>query len=222
MDMFLQTFLNLEILKMSFPFLLKGLGVTLLLSAVVVPVGVGTGVLMAVLAKLGSPALRRLLTIWVDFFRAFPSLVLLILIYYGLPFFELNMGVMGSVVLAMVLNVSAYFAEIFRAGISSVPHGQIEAARATGLRALQVMAHVQLPQATRNMMPDIVTNIVETIKMTSLASIVTLPELLQMARMAQGSTYSPTPLVLAAGMYFALLFPMVQILNYLENRKAGA
>lgn len=222
MDMFLQTFLNLEILKMSFPFLLKGLGVTLLLSAIVVPVGVGTGVLMAVLAKLGSPALRRLLTIWVDFFRAFPSLVLLILIYYGLPFFELNMGVMGSVVLAMVLNVSAYFAEIFRAGISSVPHGQIEAARATGLRALQVMAHVQLPQATRNMMPDIVTNIVETIKMTSLASIVTLPELLQMARMAQGSTYSPTPLVLAAGMYFALLFPMVQILNYLENRKAGA
>lgn len=222
MDMFLQTFLNLEILKMSFPFLLKGLGVTLLLSAVVVPVGVGTGVLMAVLAKLGSPAVRRLLTIWVDFFRAFPSLVLLILIYYGLPFFELNMGVMGSVVLAMVLNVSAYFAEIFRAGISSVPHGQIEAARATGLRALQVMAHVQLPQATRNMMPDIVTNIVETIKMTSLASIVTLPELLQMARMAQGSTYSPTPLVLAAGMYFALLFPMVQILNYLENRKAGA
>ncbi|MFC5357661.1 amino acid ABC transporter permease [Azospirillum himalayense] len=222
MEQFIHTFLNVEIMTAAFPFLMKGLWVTVYLSLAVVPAGVLSGLLLAVMHAAGNRPVNRVLDAYVDFFRAFPSLVLLILIYYGLPFFQLNIDTMGSVILAMTLNTSAYFAEIFRAGIESVPKGQAEAARATGLRRGQVLRYVLLPQATRNMMPDIVTNVVETIKMTSLASIVTLPELLMMARLAQGRTYSPTPLVMAAAIYFVILFPLVQLLNHIENRKRTA
>lgn len=222
MDQFIQTFFNLEVMRLTLPFLLKGLWVTVYVSLIVVPLGVGLGLLLALFQTFRHPLASALITHYVDFFRAFPSLVLLILIYYGLPFFHLNIDTLGSVVLAMTLNVSAYFAEIFRAGFESIPRGQSEAARATGLSQWQVLIHVMLPQATRNMMPDIVTNIVETVKTTSLASTVALPELLRVARLAQGNTYSPTPLVVAALLYFIMLFPLVQVLNRIEDRRRAA
>ena len=151
-------------------------------------------------------------------FRAFPPLVLLVLIFYGLPFSGVEISNFTAVTLSFFLNTSSFYAEIFRAGIESIGKGQREAAESTGLSNLQTMYYVILPQATRNVLPELVSNTLEVVKLTSLASVVAIPDLLRMARVAQGLTFNPTPLVLAAGLYALFLWPVVRGLSLMERR----
>src|SRR5678809_1004382 len=214
----LQTFFNLDILKAAWPILLAGLGNTILLSLVVVPLGLLGGLALSLLAGVRHPWVRWPLMAWVDFFRAFPPLVLLVFLYAGLPFIGLELGGFACVCIAFFLNNGAYYGEILRAGIESVPEGQTEAARSTGLGRLQTMLYVVLPQAVRNVLPDLLSNTLEVVKLTSLGSVVAVPELLYQARQAQSVTYNPTPIVVAAIVYFLMLWPVVRLLSRLENR----
>jgi len=218
----LDTFFNVEIMRAAWPILLAGLGNTLLLSATVVPLGLAGGLILALLARIRSRWVRWPLIAWVDFFRAFPPLVLLIFLYAGLPFAGIELGGFGCVAIAFFLNTGAYYGEILRAGIDSVPSGQAEAARSTGLSRGQTMAYVVLPQAVRNVLPDLMSNTLEVVKLTALGSVVAMPELLFQARQAQSLTYNPTPIVVAALIYFALLWPLVRLLSRLENRALRA
>ncbi len=218
----LDTFFNVEIMKAAWPILLAGLGNTLLLSLTVVPLGLAGGLALALLARIRSRWVRWPLIAWVDFFRAFPPLVLLIFLYAGLPFAGIEMGGFGCVALAFFLNTGAYYGEILRAGIDSLPSGQAEAARSTGLSRTQTMAHVILPQAVRNVLPELVSNTLEVVKLTALGSVVAMPELLFQARQAQSLTYNPTPIVAAALIYFAMLWPLVRLVSRLENRALRA
>ena len=214
----LQTFFSLEIIKAAWPILLAGLGNTILLSLVVVPLGLFGGLILSLLAGVRNPWVRWPLMAWVDFFRAFPPLVLLIFLYAGSPFAGFELSGFACVCIAFFLNTGAYYGEILRAGIESVPAGQIDAARSTGLGRLQTSLYVVLPQAVRNVLPDLLSNTLEVIKLTSLGSVVAMPELLFQARQAQSVTYNPTPIVLAALVYFVMLWPLVRLLSRLENR----
>ena len=214
----LETFFNAAIIKAAWPIIIAGLGNTALLSLVVVPLGLFGGLILAMLASVRKPWVRWPLMAWVDFFRAFPPLVLLIFFYAGLPFVGLELGGFACVCIAFFLNPGAYYGEILRAGIESVPAGQIDAARSTGLGRLQTMAYVVLPQAVRNVLPDLLSNTLEVVKLTALGSVVAMPELLFQARQAQSLTYNPTPIVLAALIYFVMLWPLVRVLSRLENR----
>ena len=214
----LQTFFNPEIITAAWPIIVAGLGNTVLLSVVVVPLGLLGGLVLAALASVRAPWVRWPLMAWVDFFRAFPPLVLLIFLFAGLPFIGLELGGFACVCIAFFLNTGAYYGEILRAGIESVPTGQTEAARSTGLGRFQTLWSVVLPQAVRNVLPDLLSNTLEVVKLTSLGSVVAMPELLFQARQAQSLTYSPTPIVLAAIIYFAMLWPLVRLLSRLENR----
>jgi polar amino acid transport system permease protein len=214
----IETFFNPGILRAAWPILLAGLGDTLALSLLVVPLGLAGGVVLAVLSTVRTPWLRYPLIAWVDFFRAFPPLVLLIFLYAGLPFAGIEMGGFGCVAVGFFLNTGAYYGEVLRAGIESVPAGQVEAARSTGLSRLQALGWVVLPQAVRNVLPDLLSNTLEVVKLTSLASVVALPELLFEARQAQSLTYNPSPIVAAAVLYFVVLWPLVRLLSRLENR----
>lgn len=216
--MLIDTFLNPGIIAAAWPLLLQGLLMTAAISLLVVPLGAISGGMLAVLSTVHHRAVRWPLIAWVDFFRAFPPLVLLILIYAGLPFAGIQLSAVGCVAIAFLLNTSAYYGEILRAGIESVPAGQTEAARSTGLSRGQAMVYVVLPQAVRNVLPDLVSNTLEVVKLTSIASVVALPELLYQARQAQSVTYNPTPIVMAALGYFILLWPLVRLLSRLENR----
>lgn len=218
MDAFVQSFLNPQIIAAAWPILRAGLLNTALLSLLVVPLGLLGGLILALLASVKSPVVRWPLIAWVDFFRAFPPLVLLILLFAGLPFAGLELGGFVCVAIAFFLNTGAYYGEIFRAGIDSVPSGQIEAARSTGLSRLQAMTYVVLPQAVRNVLPDLLSNTLEVVKLTSLGSVVAVPELLYQARQAQSVTYNATPIVMAAVVYFLMLWPVVRLLSRLENR----
>jgi polar amino acid transport system permease protein len=222
MEEFVFAFLNWQIVGEAWPLLWEGLKSTLALSALVVPLGIGGGLLLAVLSTVPSPFLRWPLRIWVDIFRALPPLVLLIFLFAGLPFAGIDIGAWGAVAVGFFLNTGAYYGEILRAGIESVPRGQIEAARSTGLTAGQAMRYVVLPQAVRNVLPDLISNTLEVVKLTSIASVVALPELLYQARQAQSVTYNATPIVAAAVIYFLLLWPLVRLLSRLENRQLAS
>jgi polar amino acid transport system permease protein len=218
MEAVLQQFFNLEIVAKVWLYLLKGLGTTALLSLMVVPLGLAAGLAVAALWSLQRRWLRGMLIVYVDFFRAFPPLVLLLFIYFGFPFVGIEVPALVAVAIGFLLNTSSYYGEIFRAGIESVPRGQWEAARSTGLSWWQTMASVVVPQATRNVLPDLISNTLEVVKLTTLASVVAIPELLNAARNAQALTYNPTPIVLAALMYLVLLWPVVRLISRLEHK----
>ncbi len=214
----METFLNAGIVAAAWPILWSGLLRTVGLSLLVVPLGIVGGLAIALLSTIRHAWVRWPLIAWVDFFRAFPPLVLLIFLYAGLPFAGIDLGAYGSVAVGFFLNTGAYYGEVLRAGIESVPPGQAEAARSTGLSRWQALTLVVLPQAIRNVLPDLVSNTLEVVKLTSLAGVVALPELLFQARQAQSLTYNPSPVVAAALLYFVMLWPVVRLLSRLENR----
>jgi polar amino acid transport system permease protein len=219
METLISAFFNTGILRETAPYLWSGFLMTVLLTIVVVPLGLAGGLLLALLSTTRVRALRLALVLYTDFFRAFPPLVLLMFIAFGLPFTGLDLPAFAAVALAFLLNTSSYYGEIFRAGIESVPRGQLEAARSTGLGAAQTMAYVVVPQATRNVIPDLISNTLEVVKLTSIASVVALPELLYAARQAQSITYNATPIIAAGIIYLVCLWPLVRLLSRFEHRQ---
>jgi polar amino acid transport system permease protein len=218
MDAVIQQFFNVGIMASVFPLLLRGLGMTLIVCAVVIPLGLAGGLVVALAMGARSRVLRAIVAALIDFFRAVPPLVLLIFIHAGLPFAGIRPTAFMSVCLAFLLNNSAYYGEIYRAGIESIGRGQWDAARSTGLGAGQAALYVVLPQAVRNVLPDLVSNTVEVVKLTSLASVVALPEMLYSADMARSLTYNASPIVLAAAIYLILLWPVVRLVSRMEHR----
>lgn len=214
-----ENFLNYEVLVDVHGLLLKGLLTTLQLAAMVVPLGLIVGLGLAVAHLVAGPRVRLGLAMWIDFFRAFPPLVLLIYVYYGVPMAGADISTWASIALAFTLNTSAYFGEIFRAGIESVPRSQWDAARALGMRWRHTFALVVLPQGVRAVLPDLVSNIVTVSQLTALAAVIAVPELLRAALVTQGTTYNATPLIAAALMYLVLLWPLIRVLNHLEQRR---
>jgi polar amino acid transport system permease protein len=219
MQDFIDAFFNIQILMEAWPILLDGLGQTLLLSAVVVPLGLLGGMILALLSTVKNRWVRWPLMAWVDVFRALPPLVLLVFVYAGLPFAGLEVSAFAAVAIGFFLNTGAYYGEILRAGIASVPAGQSEAARSMGLSRWQTMRLVVLPQAVRNVLPDLISNTLEVVKLTSIAAVVAMPELLFQARQAQSVTFNATPIMAAAIAYFILLWPVVRLLSKLENKQ---
>lgn len=221
MSQFLDNFFNIGSLLRIYPLLLQGLQITILLAIVTLPLALLSGLAVAILYSFGGRGARRLLIVVIDFLRSFPVLVLLVLIFYGLPFVGVTLGGFAAVVVAMVLNNTGYFGEIFRAGLESVPKGQYEAAAALGFHRFRAMILIILPQAVRKVVAPLASNALELVKTTSIAALVALPELLRSARVAQEQTYNPTPLMAAAVIFFILLWPFARWVAYLERRALG-
>lgn len=222
MQDFIDNFANWESLLRVYPLLLQGLIYTVWLSAVALPLGILAGLAIAVLYSFKNRWVNIALLVYIDLFRSFPVVVLLILIFYGMPFLGLTLGGFTAAVLAIVLNNSGYYGEIFRAGILSVPPGQTEAARALGFKPLHVVFFIVLPQAIRNVLAPLASNSLELVKATPIAALVALPELLRSARVAQEQTYNPTPLMAAAVIFFVILYPFARWVARLEQQALKA
>ena len=218
MGEFCEQFLNVAVMTRVAPMIVAGALQTLLLCALLVPIGLLGGLGAAVLATSGRLAVRWPTMALIDFFRAFPPLVLLIFIYSGLPFAGIRLGPLSAICVAFFLNSASYYGEIYRAGIESVGRGQIEAGRSTGLTPAQIFIFITLPQAVRNVLPDLLSNTVELIKLTTLASVISVPELLHAADLARSLTYNASPLVMAGLIYLAVLWPLVRLAARFEHR----
>ncbi|MCY1705164.1 amino acid ABC transporter permease [Pannonibacter sp. SL95] len=216
----LNTFFNVPVLLASLPQLLFGLLVTLQIGVTSILAGLVGGLALALLRLYGARPVRVATRIYIDIFRSIPLLVLLIVVYYALPFVGIRLSPFVSAVAALSLVSAAYTAEIFRAGIEAIPHGQFEAAQALGLSPRHMMVDVILPQAIRIVIPPLTNNCINVMKDTALASVVAMPDLLKQATQAQALSANPTPLIGAAIIYVALLWPMVAAVGRLEQRFA--
>ncbi len=218
----IQTFFNAGVMLDALPALLRGLLNTLVLGGLSILFGAALGLVAALIRLYAMAPLRWLAIFYIDIFRATPMLVILILVYYALPFLNIKLTSWESAVLAFSLVMGAYSAEVYRAGIEGVPRGQFEAAAALGLPFLLTLRRVILPQAVRAVVPPMTGNCVSMFKDTSLASTVALPELLNEATNAQALYANPSPLIMAAVIYIAFFWPLVRLVNVLERRMSRA
>jgi polar amino acid transport system permease protein len=217
MDLF-STFFNIPVLMQSLPQLMNGLLVTIGIGATSIIAGLIGGLFLAVLRLYAGPVVTGFVRAYIDVFRSIPLLVLLIIVYYALPFVGIRLSPFFSAVTALTLVSAAYTAEIFRAGIEAIPKGQFEASAALGLSNRYTMTDVILPQAIRIVIPPLTNNCINVLKDTALASVVAMPDLLKQATQAQALAANPTPLIGAAVIYLILLLPMVRFVARLEKR----
>jgi polar amino acid transport system permease protein len=214
----IETFFNVRVLRETWPLLIEGLGVTVLLGLVSIVIGNISGLLLALLRVFGPAPLRSLARVYIDVFRSIPLLVLLVLVYYAMPFVGVRLSSFAAATTALSIVSCAYVAEIFRAGIEAIPRGQFEAAEAIGLNFIDTMRDVVLPQALRIVTPPLTSNCINVLKDTALASVVAMPDLLKQATQAQALSANPTPLIGAAVLYLALLLPLVRFVGHVEAR----
>ena len=218
----IDTFFNLPILIRTFPQLMWGLWVTVQIGLASIVAGLALGLVLALVRLYANPILRGVAKVYIDVLRSIPLLVLLIIVYYALPFVGIRFSPFVSAVVALSLVSGAYTAEIFRAGIEAVPKGQFEASSALGLGDRHTMVDVILPQAVRIVIPPLTNNCINVMKDTALASVVAMPDLLKQATQAQALVANPSPLIGAAIIYVALLWPLVAIVSRLERRYGAA
>lgn len=205
-------------------FLAGGIGATLLVSLCAIALSVVLGATVALAGLSRRKTLNRLSRGYVELFRAIPLLVLLLWVFYGLPvIIGLQLGVFATGVLSLALSDSAFEAEVFRAGIQSVPKGQIEAAKSLGLSWSQQMRLVVLPQAIKVILPALGNQFVYVVKMSSLISVIGLQELTRRANELNVSEYRPleiyTLLVLE---YLILILIVSYLVRRLERRLSTA
>lgn len=218
MERLIETFFNGEVMLRALPMLGQGLVNTFYLAVTASIIGTVAGVLICIARLYGAKWLRILAVGFIDIFRALPILVVLMVIYYAGPFVGIRLDSFTSATAALSIVLTAFTAEVFRAGIKSIPAGQFEAARALGLPFYVTLLKVILPQAIRIATPPQTSNYVSIVKDTSLASVVAMPDLLKQAYAAQAMMANPSPLIAAAGVYLLILWPMVRLVSYLEHR----
>jgi len=213
---------NFRIVIDYLPDFLAGVWLTLLLSAVSVTLGVALGLMLAVARYSRQPLVDWPAYVFIEFFRTTPPLVQIVWLYYGLPLFlGEDLGAFGAAALALGLNIAAFFAEIFRAGIAGVDRTQWQAARVIGLGRLDTLRLVILPQALRNVLPPMGTTVIYLIKGTALASAIGTPELLRIGQLVANETFRPVEsLTVVAIAYFVLTYPVALAFYALERRFA--
>jgi polar amino acid transport system permease protein len=219
-ERFLDSFFNARVAAEYLPKIVEGFWLTIVLALCIIATGLAAGLALAVLRSLGIRPLNWLIVFVVDLFRALPPLVIIALLYFGLPSAGLSLSGFASAWLSLSLVLMAFSEEIFWAGITAVPKGQWEAARSTGLTFLQTLRLVVLPQAVRMTIPPLTNRTIAITKGTALASVVAVPEILGAAQAGVSFSFNPTPLTLGAAAYLVLFLPVVILGRWIETRFA--
>ena len=217
---FADAFLNRTVIDKYLPDILWGMVVTVEIAAAVVVSGIILGLALAAVRSFRFRPVNLAIVLFVDVLRALPPLVIILIVYFGLP----SVGILlsGFVVLWLVLSLvlGAFAEEIFWSGILSIRKGQWEAARSTGLTFTQTLAHVILPQAVRMTVPPLTNRTIAITKNTALGAVIGVPEILMQAQTAQSFSGNATPLLLGAVAYLVLFVPVVAVGRWLETRFA--
>ncbi len=219
-SLFIESFVKPELIARYTPAMLKAMVVTIEIAALVVVTGLALGLLLAVLRSFRLRAVNALIVVYVDVLRALPPLVLVLLVYFGLPNVGLNLPSLAVLWLVLSLVLGAFAEEIFWAGILSVRKGQWEAARSTGLGFAQTLLYVVLPQAIRLTVPPLTNRTIAITKNTALGSVIGVPEILNVATTTQSFIGNATPLTMGAVAYVLLFIPVVILGRWLETRFA--
>ena len=212
-----------DVIWITMPFLLEGLWMTIKISLITILCGSLLGFVVGMLRTVGGRPVSATLGLYIHALRGTPFLVHLYVIYFvlpatGIPWLQLE--AFPAAVIALSLYTSTYVAEIVRAAIEAVPRGQTEAARSTGMTALQCMWYVVLPQAVKMMIPPMGGIYVIIIKGTSIVSVIGIAELVRAGEHA--TQRHPRELMVIYGMtallYFAYCYPVLRIARWAETK----
>lgn len=205
-------------------FLLQGLWVTLQVAVLSIVFSSIFGIILGALRYSDIPGLSKVLGWIIDIIRNLPLLLIIFFTYFALPQLGIQFNLFWSAVSALTIFESAMISEIVRGGLLALPAGQKEAALATGLTKVQVMVNILMPQALRQTLPSIVSQLIALIKDTSLATIIALPELTHNAKIIYGqNTNYVIPMFAAlALLYFIVCFTLSQFSKYLAKRNTYA
>lgn len=212
------SFFNLEIAWEYLPDILKGMVVTVELGVVVALTGLFVGMALAVLRALQLKPLNFLIICFADIMRSLPPLVVIMMLFFAFPYIQISMSAFTATWLALSLVLAAFVEEICWAGIVSVPKGQAEAARSTGLSWLQSMLYVVLPQAVRLTVAPLTNRVIAITKSTALGSVVGLSEVLNNSQSAMSNSGNATPLMLGAIGCLVIFIPVVLLGRWTETR----
>jgi polar amino acid transport system permease protein len=207
----------------SLPVLLRGLIVTVELWILAIVLGLALGLVISLGRVSGRAWLNAPAIAYVEVFRNTPVLVQLIWFYYAFPIvLGQQLSPFTAAVLGLTLNTSAYCAEIFRGGIVSISRGQWEGAKAVGMTRSQTMRRVILPQVFKRMLPAFTNRAIELAKVTSLASLLAVNEIMYQGRLLSSTFYRPLEiLTVVALFYFLLIYPGSYLSTRLERRLAA-
>ncbi len=219
-ERFTDTFFNPDVLATYWPVIAKGVLVTCQLAVAVVICGIAMGMALAVVRSYRLKAVNFFIVCFADILRALPPLVLILLLYFGLPNVGFNLSGFLAVWLVLTLVLAAFTEEIVWAGILSVNKGQWQAARSTGLSFTQTLIYVVLPQAIRLTVPPLTNRTIAITKNTALGTVVGVGEILNEATTAQAFSGNASPLMLGAIAYVMLFVPIVYAGRWIENRFA--
>ncbi|MBP8931668.1 MAG: amino acid ABC transporter permease [Paracoccus sp.] len=222
MDQIIRYFFDFSLLAPYWPDILRGFGLTVAMSVLTVVIGIPLGLGIAILRLYRFRLLNLLIILYIDFFRSIPQLVLIVLVYFALPYFSIVIAPFWAVVLALSVVLSAFAEEIFWASINSVPKGQWEAGRSTGLGFGQVLFSVILPQVTRMSIPPLTNRAIGISKGTTLGSVIAVPELLSVTSSIQSTVANPTALTVGALLFLVLFLPFVRFTRWLERAHTPA
>ena len=210
---------NFNPLIHSFPYLLRGAGMTVLMAVTAAVPATILGVLLALLQVFGNRVLRAGVIAYLFLIRGIPLLVLLTFAYYLLPLTGIDLPPFWGVVLVIAFYYAAFMSEVFRAGILSLPRAQWDAARSLGMTRQLMLRIVIFPQALRLASPPFVSLCANLVKATSLVSIVGLWELTMASREIVERTLAPFQIFLgAAAIYFCICYTLALYGKYLERR----
>lgn len=219
---FLGTFLKPQILVTSFARLLPGWLLCLVLVLCAYPFAILLGLVFALMRISRHAVLRGISSVYVNVLRGTPFFLQIYLMFFGLPMMGINIDNVVLGVIVVAINSSAYQAEIYRAGIQSIPDGQYEAASSLGMSRLQTMVWVILPQTIRRVIPTVTSDFITSYKDTSLLSSVGVMELMMFAKNISNTTGNITPYIAAAIYYLIVTLPLIKLVSSVERRMATA
>lgn len=200
-------------------FLLEGLLITIQVAFYSIIFSVILGFLLGIIRYFEIPVVSRVVGWVVDIIRNLPLLLIIFFTYFALPEMGVSLDVFWSTVAAMTIFEASMISEILRGGLKAIPEGQTEAGLASGLTKTKVMRHILLPQAVRDTLPSVVSQLIALIKDTSLATIITLPELTHNAQIIYGqdTSYVIPMFIALAFFYFIICFALSLFSKYLAR-----
>ena len=203
------------------PIMFAGLGVSAQIFLITIVLSLPIGILLALVRISKVAVFRKLAEIYIYVMRGTPLMLQIMFIYYGLPLMlNVQISDFPAAILAFVANYAAYFAEIFRGGIQSIPKGQCEGAKVLGFTYRQTMWHIVLPQVVKRVIPPLGNETITLLKDTSLVYILAMNDLMRVTRAFVQRDFDTMPFLVAAVFYLVCTAILTKILTYVEKRYA--
>ena len=230
MDVFFDQYFDIGLMRDNFDKVLEGFWLTIQLALVSAVLALIWGLVLALLRAAPGRAMapvRGLSIAYIDIFRGIPLLLVILLIDGSLPVLDFlpqevrvpeffgKPEIFWYGVLALTVTYGAYYAEVYRAGLDAVPHGQMEAARSLGMSHAQAMRHVIVPQAVRKVIPPLLNDFIALMKDTSLVGVIALVEVVKAGREIQAETFNSSALTLGALIFVVVTVPLARLVDRL-------